>query len=79
MIEKKEKLSEINQEKTVNIVEISTASENKDELEMIGFVPGTKTQVCQKSPFSGPLSVTLRGTKIALRRQDAECIYVQYA
>lgn len=42
----------------------------------IGFTPGQEVRMIAKSPFSDPLAVSIRGTVIALRKQEAECILV---
>ncbi|MCE1165181.1 MAG: ferrous iron transport protein A [Bacteroidetes bacterium] len=41
-----------------------------------GFTPGQELQVINKSIFNDPLSVSLRGALIAIRKQDARCIEV---
>ncbi|MCX7878426.1 MAG: ferrous iron transport protein A [Ignavibacteria bacterium] len=42
----------------------------------LGFTPGQKVKVIAKSPFRDPLAVSIRGTIIALRRNEAECIKI---
>ena len=46
---------------------------NKYLLEL-GFTPGEKIEIICKAPFGGPISLGLRGTTIALRRNEA--IYI---
>ncbi len=41
-----------------------------------GFTPGQELQVVNKSIFNDPLSVSLRGALIAIRKHDARCIEV---
>lgn len=41
-----------------------------------GFTPGQEVQLISKSFFNDPLAVSLRGTLIAIRKNDAECIEV---
>jgi ferrous iron transport protein A len=45
-------------------------------LEM-GFTPGQKITLIAKSPFKDPLAYSIRGTIIALRSNEAQCIKVQ--
>lgn len=42
----------------------------------IGFTPGQKVTIVAKSPFKDPLAVSIRGTIIALRKSEAECIKI---
>jgi Fe2+ transport system protein FeoA len=44
-------------------------------LEM-GFTPGQAVALVASSPFRDPIAFSLRGTVIALRRQEARCILV---
>ncbi len=42
----------------------------------LGFTPGQEVSVVAKSPFKDPLAVSVRGTIIALRKSEAECIKI---
>jgi ferrous iron transport protein A len=42
----------------------------------LGFTPGQEVSVVAKSPFKDPLAVSVRGTIIALRSGEAECIKI---
>ena len=42
----------------------------------LGFTPGQEVSIIAKSPFKDPLAVSIRGTIIALRRSEAECIKI---
>ncbi|KAB2879366.1 ferrous iron transport protein A [bacterium] len=42
----------------------------------LGFTPGQLVTIIAKSPFQDPVAVCVRGTVIALRKQEAECIQV---
>lgn len=42
----------------------------------LGFTPGQEVSVIAKSPFRDPLAVSVRGTIIALRSGEAECIKI---
>ena len=41
-----------------------------------GFTPGQEVEIINKSIFNDPLSVSLRGALIAIRRNDAKCVEV---
>lgn len=40
----------------------------------VGFTPGQSVTVLAAAPMQGPLAVTLRGTIMAVRREEAACI-----
>lgn len=42
----------------------------------LGFTPGQAVSLVATSPFHDPIAFALRGTVIALRRQEAQCILV---
>ncbi len=46
----------------------------KRRLMEIGFVPGSRVRFEMATPFGDPLVYSLRGSKIALRRNEARCI-----
>jgi len=43
-------------------------------LQDIGFIPGTAVTCLQRSPLGDPTAYRIRGTVIALRREDAKNI-----
>jgi ferrous iron transport protein A len=43
----------------------------------LGLIPGAEVQLFAKVAFGGPIAISLRGSRLALRRQDAECIGVR--
>ena len=45
-------------------------------LQDIGLIEGTRVECLQKSPSGDPMAYLVRGTVIALRRNDAERIEV---
>jgi ferrous iron transport protein A len=42
----------------------------------LGFTPGQEVSVVARSPFKDPMAVSVRGTVIALRSGEAECIKI---
>lgn len=42
----------------------------------LGFVPGTKVECLRRSPAGDPTAYLIRGTVIALRREDAAYVHV---
>lgn len=43
----------------------------------LGFVPGTVVEAVRRSPFGDPVAVSVRGTTIALRLEDAGRIAIR--
>ena len=46
------------------------------QLEEMGFVPGCEVSVVSRGPFAGPIALAVRGTTIALRRNEASRIKI---
>ena len=42
----------------------------------LGFVPGTKVACLRRSPAGDPTAYLVRGTVIALRKEDAASVYI---
>jgi ferrous iron transport protein A len=43
----------------------------------IGFTPGQEIELINKSVFNDPLAFSVRGTVIAIRKNEADCIQVK--
>lgn len=43
----------------------------------LGFIPGTEILVVLQSPLRDPIAYEVRGTKIALRKEESEKIEVE--
>ena len=43
-------------------------------LQELGFIRGEQVKVRGRAPFGEPLLVEVRGTTIALRKREAQCI-----
>ena len=61
----------------VEITAITATDAFLDRLYELGLIPGAEVQLFAKVAFGGPIAVSLRGSRIALRRQDAACIGVR--
>lgn len=44
----------------------------------LGFVPGTRVQLVRIAPLGDPIELELRGTRIAIRRTDADHIRIRH-
>ncbi|PIW70060.1 MAG: ferrous iron transport protein A [Ignavibacteriales bacterium CG12_big_fil_rev_8_21_14_0_65_30_8] len=42
----------------------------------VGFTPGQEIELVNRSTFNDPIAISIRGTVIALRRSDADCIII---
>lgn len=43
-------------------------------LRELGFIRGERVRVRGRAPFGEPILVEIRGTTVALRRREAECV-----
>lgn len=55
---------------------INSESGISSRLSELGFIAGTNVTCLAESPLKDPKAYLVRGTVIALRRRDAECINV---
>ena len=72
------KLSEVSSASIVRLRRVSDA----DGYEMArfdshGFWPGTEITVIRRAPFGDPIHIRLRGIELALRREEAACLWVE--
>lgn len=64
-------LSDIKKGEKLLIKKIKTKGELRQRLMDIGFIEETKTECVGISPFGDPKAYYLRGTVIALRKEDS--------
>lgn len=60
----------------VTIIEIDYNHPSSRRILEIGFTPGQEIELVNKSLFNDPLAFSVRGTLIAIRRHEADCIKV---
>jgi DtxR family Mn-dependent transcriptional regulator len=72
------RLSSLRPGETARVLRISRAcrSANRRRLLDLGFVPGTVVEVAMVSPMKDPTAYRVRGTLMALRREQADMIQV---
>ena len=58
------------------ITHLTAEGHQRRRLLDLGFLPGTRITALQEGPTGDPVAYTIRGTVIALRRQDARRIYI---
>ena len=58
------------------IVDLVGDDEYTIRLRELGFIKGERVAIRGIVPFGGPLMVEIKGTVVALRQKEAECIQV---
>ncbi|MDD5361525.1 MAG: FeoA domain-containing protein [Ignavibacteria bacterium] len=69
-------VADLNSGQRAIIKDIDFSHPSSNRVVEYGFTPGQELQVLNKSIFNDPLSVSLRGALIAIRKNDARCIEV---
>lgn len=70
-------LTEIKKNQSVVITELKGSAELTLRLSELGFTSGESVTVVGKSLFQSPLYIEIRGAVMALRKNEAECIWVK--
>ena len=70
------KLSQLQQGESGEIVSIA-ASELELELMRLGLVMGDRVTMSNAAPLGGPIAVEITGSKVAMRRADAQQITIR--
>ena len=65
---------ELGQRATISEIDFSHPSSLR--IIEFGFTPGQEIETVNKPIFNDPISFSLRGTLIALRKSDARCIKI---
>lgn len=60
----------------VIISNIDSSNPSFRRLLEVGFTPGQEIQLINTSAFNDPMAFAVRGTLIAIRKNEAECIIV---
>lgn len=60
----------------LKITRINGKPVNKLRMLQMGITPGTRVQVLRHAPLADPVEIIVRGTKLALRREEAKDIAV---
>jgi Fe2+ transport system protein FeoA len=68
------KASDLNSDEKGIIKDISTHNSHHCRLIEIGFTPGQEIKLVSTSLFKDPLTFSLRGTLISIRKKQAEYI-----
>lgn len=77
----KKRLSELQPSERAKVLEVAAIDHSaglRQRLIELGFVAGTVVEVVSAAPFGGdPMVVDVRGTLLALRREEAARVYVE--
>ena len=60
----------------VKICSIDTSNPSHQRILEIGFTPGQEIEIMSKTVFNDPIAFSVRGTLIAMRKKEADCIIV---
>ena len=66
--------AELNFRESGIISEIDVSHPSSKRIIEHGFTPGQIIKLINKSLFNDPIAVSIRGTLIALRKSEADCI-----
>ena len=72
------RLSEISEDEKCIVKSIDANDDIRRRLQDMGLIPGTKIQCVFKSPYGDPTAYLIRGALVALRKTDADNIFVSY-
>jgi ferrous iron transport protein A len=70
------KASELKYGEKVKISEIDFSHPSSQRIIEIGFTPGQEIELINRSFFNDPLAFSVRGSLIAMRKDEADCIKV---
>ncbi len=68
--------AELKSGEKVRISDIDTSNPSHRRILEIGFTPGEEIELITKSVFDDPMAFSVRGTLIAIRKKEADCIIV---
>lgn len=69
-------LSQMKPKESAIILKVNTKGSMRRRLLDIGFMEGTKVDCVMKSPFGDPTAYFIKGTLIALRKEEASQIEI---
>ncbi|GAB4295484.1 MAG: ferrous iron transport protein A [Ignavibacteriaceae bacterium] len=70
------KASELNFGEKAIITDIDCSKNSSRRILEVGFTPGEEIQLVNKSIFNDPMAFSVRGSLIAIRKDDADCIII---
>lgn len=61
----------------VKVIDIKSDAKQRNRMLDLGIVKNSKIKVLQYSPFGDPIAYFVKGTALALRKEDAQKILVE--
>jgi len=58
------------------ILDVDNSHPSSHRILEIGFTPGQEIELVNKSVFNDPIALAIRGTIIAIRKNEATCILI---
>lgn len=71
-------LNELDIDKCATISSLDCEGDLRRRLLDLGLIKGTNIKAILKSPIGNPIAYEVRGTTIALRKEDAKFIKIKY-
>lgn len=75
-MKQKKNLSLLQEGETGRVKALTNEESMKQGLQELGIIEGTKIKCMQISPFGDPMAFLVRGTLIALRKDDSKNIII---
>ncbi|MFC2600659.1 FeoA family protein [Treponema lecithinolyticum] len=70
-------LDELNEGEEGIIDEMGVEGVTLQRLVSLGFIPGTAVSIVRKAPFLDPFDISICGSMVAVRKDEARHIFVQ--
>jgi ferrous iron transport protein A len=70
------RLSDLDVHMEAQVRSVSGHPAFRNRMLTLGITPGSHILLIRRMPFGGPLEIEVRGTRLAIRRADAESIAV---
>lgn len=70
-------LSELAMQQKAEIIAVKARGRQRRRLLDLGFVPGAEIKALRKSPLGDPAAYLIKGTVLALRKEEAELIEIR--
>lgn len=70
------RLTELAAGKSGIVSSITAGGMQRRRLMDMGFIPGTKVETVRRSPTGNPTAYLIRGTVIALRKEESDMLFI---
>ena len=68
--------ADLNLNETAVIKDVDNSHYSSHRILEIGFTPGQEIKLVSRSVFNDPIALSIRGTVIAIRKNEAKCIII---